>query len=986
MKVPMSNLLLRAIGPRTARLAVVVALAGVLPACDKQSPTGVGTLASITVTPNATVAINATQQFVAVGKDLTGAEIAIAPAWSIDAGGGVINDAGLFTAGTVPGTYTATIKAVSNGVSGTASVTVNVGPLATITITTDTLTLPISGTQQYVAVGKDAGGNIVPLIPSWSVAAGGGTISSAGLFTAGTRPGAFPNTIEASSWSVKGTATVTVSTGPLASITVSPNTETLPANGVQQYAAVGKDAAGNIVSISPSWSVVAGGGAIETSAQFTAGSVSGTFTNTIKATIDGKSGFATVVIAPAPTGPSVVTLGVAETFGILAGSTVTCVNLGVVHADIGVWAGSAITGFGPCLADGSLHAADAPAQAAQSALTVAYNQLDALPCGATLTADLGGRTLQPGVYCSLSSQGLTGEMFFDALGDPNATLVIKAASALTTASARVTLLNGAQAKNIYWLMGSSATIGVGSAMKGNLVALTSITLVDNSTLLGRALARNGAVTLGTNNVITLPGGGGVIVGSGLLARILVSPNPDTLCINGTQQFTAVGMDASGNIVAISPTWSSGGAGTITSGGLFTAGTMPGNWANSIFAISGGITGYASVKVKGCTPPPPPPPAVGTLATIEVTPNPDTLIINGTQQFTAIGRDAAGNIVPISITWSSGGAGTITAGGFFTAGTMPGNWANSIVATSGGITGYASIKVKKGPLATITVTPNPVTLSINGKQVFTAVGTDAGGNTIPITPTWSVVAGCGAINATTGEFTAGTVVGTCANTVKASSGSLSGFATVVVTAPAPIPSVVDLGVARTFGILAGTTITCINLGKVNGDVGLFPGSAITGFPTCELTGERHAADIQAHAAQDALTAAYLQLAGMPCGINLTADLAGATLQPGVFCSLAQGLTGEMFFDALGDPNATFVIKSASTLITAGARVTLLNGAQAKNIYWLVGSSATIGVGSDMKGNILALTSIALMGDATLLGRALARNGAVTLGTNNLVTLP
>jgi hypothetical protein len=95
-------------------------------------------------------------------------------------------------------------------------------------------------------------------------------------------------------------------------------------------------------------------------------------------------------------------------------------------------------------------------------------------------------------------------MFLDALGDANATFVIKAASTLTTASAQVTLLNSAQAKNVYWLVGSSATLGVGSAMKGNIIAFTSISLVDNATLLGRALARNGAVTLGTSNVIVLP--------------------------------------------------------------------------------------------------------------------------------------------------------------------------------------------------------------------------------------------------------------------------------------------------------------------------------------------------------------------------------------------------------------------------------------------------------------------------------------------------
>jgi hypothetical protein len=196
----------------------------------------------------------------------------------------------------------------------------------------------------------------------------------------------------------------------------------------------------------------------------------------------------------------------------------------------------------------------------------------------------------------------------------------------------------------------------------------------------------------------------------------------------------------------------------------------------------------------------------------------------------------------------------------------------------------------------------------------------------------------------------------------------------------------LGAAGTYGILAGTTVTCVNTGVVLGDVGLWPGSAITGFPPCQSSPAPHAADAGAKGAQDALTAAFIKLNGLPCSANLSADLGGQTLKPGVYCSLALGLTGEMFVDALGDPNATFVIKAASTLITAAAKVTLLNGAQAKNIFWVVGSSATVGVGSAMKGNILALTSITLTSDVTLSGRALARNGAVTLGTNNAITVP
>jgi hypothetical protein len=143
---------------------------------------------------------------------------------------------------------------------------------------------------------------------------------------------------------------------------------------------------------------------------------------------------------------------------------------------------------------------------AQLDLTTAYNALAGLACGTTVTpADLGGRTLPPGVYCAATSMGVTGTVTLDGQGDANALFVFQMGSTLTTGtSANIALINGAQAKNVWWQVGSSATLGTGTTFRGNILALTSITLVDNATMLGRALARNGAVSLGTNNTITLP--------------------------------------------------------------------------------------------------------------------------------------------------------------------------------------------------------------------------------------------------------------------------------------------------------------------------------------------------------------------------------------------------------------------------------------------------------------------------------------------------
>ena len=204
------------------------------------------------------------------------------------------------------------------------------------------------------------------------------------------------------------------------------------------------------------------------------------------------------------TGPNVPSLGTTSTYAILAGSAISCVTGATVSGDIGISpnGASSIAGFPtPCTRSGATHAADAAAAAAQLDLTVAYDGLAGLACGTTISADLGGTTLAPGVYCSASGINLTGPVTLSGSG----TYVFQAGSALTVnTSASVVLANGAEAKNVYWKVGSSATLASGSAMKGNIVALTSVSLGTTANLIGRALARNGAVSLAGTNIITLP--------------------------------------------------------------------------------------------------------------------------------------------------------------------------------------------------------------------------------------------------------------------------------------------------------------------------------------------------------------------------------------------------------------------------------------------------------------------------------------------------
>lgn len=642
------------------------------------------------------------------------------------------------------------------------------GSLASIVVTPNT-TLAAGSTQQMIAVGYDAEGRIVPISPDWSIAASGGTVNSSGLFSAGTTTGVFANTVVATVGGVSGAATITVTAGPLSSITVTPSPVVLAIGGTQTFVAVGRDATGNVVTITPTWSVINGGGSISATGVFTAGTASGTYPNTVQASSGGRSGTATVVVNP-----------------------------------------------------------------------------------------------------------------------------------------------------------------------------------------------------------------------GALSTVTVSPNPATLvATTGQQRFQAVGRDANGNVVSTTATWSvEAGGGTIDATGLFTAGSTTGTFTNTVRGIIGGISGFATVNVID-----------GSVSTITVTPNPVAMAAGATQQFTAVGRDAGGNVVAISPTWTvTNGGGTINpVTGLFTAGATPGTFANTVTATSGSVSGSATVTVTGAPPAvvTITVTPNPATVPSGNTQSFTATGRDAGGNIVSITPVWSVENGGGTINAASGLFTAGTVAGTFNNTVRATSGTVFGSATVTVTAvvtpPAPI---VNLGTAAPNGIMAGTAVTCVSGGIINADVSIAPGNTVTGFGPCVITGVQHLNDGIAVQAQIDLTNAYNTLAGLPCPASnaIVANLGGTTKPAGVYCTASGiGVTGTLTLDGGGNPNATFVFQAGTSLTTAG-NIVLINGAQAKNVYWQVGSSATIGTGSQWQGNILALTSITLVDNATLFGRALARNGAVSLGSNNVITLP
>jgi hypothetical protein len=419
-------------------------------------------------------------------------------------------------------------------------------------------------------------------------------------------------------------------------------------------------------------------------------------------------------------GQAPVALGSASTFAVLAASTVTSTGATTVNGDLGLSPGTAVTGFPPGTVNGTIHAADAAAALAQQDLTTAYNDAAGRTVGAILVAgNLGGQTLTPGLYKSTSSLEISsGDLTLDAQGDANAVFIFQMASTLTTTTGRqVILSNGAKAANVFWQVGSSATLGTSSVFKGNILALASITVTTGAIAEGRLLARTGAVTLDSN-----------VIG---------------------------------------------------------------------VAIPAGIT------------------------------------------------------------------------------------------------------------------------------AFTFVG----------------------------------------------------------SAP------VALGSASTFAVLAASTVTSTGPTTINGDLGLSPGTAVTGAPT--VNGTIHIADAAAAQAQADLTIAYNDAAARTVGaIGVAGNLGGQTLTPGLYKSTSslEISSGDLTLDAQGDANAVFIFQMGSTLTTtSGRQVILAGGAQAANVVWQVGSSATLGTTSVFKGNILALASITVTTGATVEGRLLARTGAVTLDSNT-ITIP
>jgi len=196
----------------------------------------------------------------------------------------------------------------------------------------------------------------------------------------------------------------------------------------------------------------------------------------------------------------------------------------------------------------------------------------------------------------------------------------------------------------------------------------------------------------------------------------------------------------------------------------------------------------------------------------------------------------------------------------------------------------------------------------------------------------------------------------------------------------------LGSANLFAVLGGSSVSNTGPSSINGNLGLWSGTSMTGFPPGTVSGSIDTGNVLAMQAQMDLTNAYNTAAAQPCGGVLTGqNLGGQTLTAGVYCfaSSAQ-LNGNLILNAQGNANAVFIFEIGGALTTlSSSQATIINGGTGNNVFWQVGGSATLGTSSQFAGNILALSNITLNAGADIsCGRALALNGSVNLNTNEI----
>jgi uncharacterized protein (TIGR03437 family) len=746
------------------------------------------------------------------------------------------------------------------------------------------------------------------------------------------------------------------------------------------------------------------------------------------------------VISP----PGPVPLASSSSFAALAGTTVTFTGGGTVTGNIGTYPNSAnnafVPGTPPVTVVGTVYVGGPVAAQAEADLLTAYNYAAAAARGVptTLSGNIGTLTLGPGLYNSTSSLMISGggNVVLDAGGNANAVWIFQIGSTLTTSSGfGITLAGNANPANIFWQVGTSATIGSGSAFYGTILADTSITLVTGATLSGRALAINGAVTIDTGGLssVTIPAPAApalptvtstipgdlvtsVPIGNALTATFSEAMNPATINsttftlqdggtpVPGTVSYVGVtatfapssnlapsnlytatittgAADPSGNALAANYVWTftTGGGvnvtmptviSTVPSSGAtnvpignaliatFNEAMNPTTITSTTFTLQNGITAVAGAVTY-----------VGVTATF--TPS-GTLAPNAlfTATITTGAKDLGGNALAANYVW------TFTTGA--TRDTTPPQVISTVPAN-----GAAPVGPALNVVANFSEVMNPLTINtatFTLKQGTTPVtGTVSYAGT---SATFRPVSNLAPNTLYTAEITTG-AADLSGNLLPAN--YIWSFTTGAAAAAGPTPVCLS-----NFAVLAGSAVVNSGSTIVTGDIGVSPGASMSGFPPGILNGTIHAGDAVAAQGVADFAAAYADAVARSVSVvPVSGDIGGQTFTTGLYRSISslQISSGNLTLDAKGNVNAVFIIQIGSTLTTgAGVQVFLIGGAQASNVFWQVGTSATLGAGSTFNGSILADQSITVNLGANVYGRLEALTGTITLDQDTVTSPP
>jgi hypothetical protein len=327
-------------------------------------------------------------------------------------------------------------------------------------------------------------------------------------------------------------------------------------------------------------------------------SLSGLLASALAATVSAAMVFLTPTAASAIALP--VPLGTTASYSVLAGQGVTNTGDTVLAHDLGTHPNPAITGFPPGIVGGDIHAADMHAAQAKEDLTVAYNNAAGQAPDFELPAGIGdGPPLLPGVYRASSGVGITGDVVLDGQGSSDAVWVFQIPEALTTATnSRILLTNGASACNVFWQVGSSATLGVTSRFVGTLMTGISISANQGANIEGRLLAQVGAVTLNNNRVFL--GGCATSTNGGTTGATTTAGTTGATTTAGTTGTPTAGTTGATTTAGTTGTPTAGTTGTTTIGSTTSGGAGTGGLAGGIVIGTGGTQGNSAGNTLGNT--------------------------------------------------------------------------------------------------------------------------------------------------------------------------------------------------------------------------------------------------------------------------------------------------------------------------------------------------------------------------------------------------